>query len=105
MKFEIVEGWTGDLDFDLLADGALPAGSMSGMSVELILKKADGTQLTTTGDVAIADEDNWRVRYSPDPGDLVRGSYQGRFKVTDIGGKIVYFPSGAWDQWLIRAEA
>ena len=78
---------------------------MAGMSAELILKTADGTTLATTGDISIVDETNWRVRYSPDAADLVAGSYRGRFKVTDVDGKVVYFPSKVWDQWIVRAEA
>lgn len=104
MKLEVVAGWTGPLDFDLLADGVAPAAAMAG-AVELILKKADGTALETTGDVAIIDSDNWRVRYSPDAGDLVEGVYRGRFKHTDNDSKVTYFPSGAWDEWKIRGEA
>lgn len=104
MIFEVVEGWTGPLDFNLLADGAIPAAALAG-EVELILKKADGTVLATTGDVAILDSAAWSVRYSPDPSDMVAGTYRGRFKHTDTGGKVTYFPNGVWDQWKIREEA
>lgn len=104
MKFEIVAGWTESLDFDLLADGDTPEGTLDG-DIELILKKADGTQMDTTGDVAIQDATTWRVRYTPDTGDLVAGTYRGRFKRTSVAGKVSYFPSKAWDDWIIRSEA
>lgn len=105
MKFECVEGWTGDLDFYLRADGTTPSGTMSGMTVELILKDADGNQLETTGDVAVLSASAWTVRYSPDAADLPAGSYRARFKVTDSNGKVVFFPNKAWDDWKIRAVA
>jgi len=101
--FEIVAGWTDPLDFDLLADKAIPAAPLTG-TVELVLKKADGTIMPTTGDVSITDATNWRVRYSPDADDLVVGNYQGRFKITGIDTKVKYAPSGVWMEWKIRAE-
>lgn len=102
---DLVEGWTGDLDFFLRADGDVPENSMAGMSVELVMKDASGNQINTTGNCSIVDADTWKVRYAPDSGDLVEGSYNARFKVTDGDGKVVYFPSRAWMQWRVRRPA
>ena len=93
--FEIVEGWTGDLDFQLNADGS--PQNLTGMTVELILKKSDGEPIDTAGDVSVFDAVEGKVRYSPDPAELQSGAspLTVRWKVTDGVGKIVYWPSGA----------
>ena len=102
--YNIVAGWTADIDIDLKDDGATPSGTLGG-TVELILKNADGTQLPFTGDVSIQDATNWRVRVSPDAGDFVVGIYRGRIKVTDTSNKVAYFPNGHWDRWIVHSEA
>lgn len=91
---ELVSGWTGPLDFRLLADGA--AINLTGMTVELILTAQDGTSIPTTGDTSVTDAVAGKVRYSPDSTDLVVASspIQMRWKVTDGGGSVVYHPSG-----------
>ena len=101
---QVVAGQTSVYDIDLKDDGVTPSGTLGG-TVELIIKNSAGTQLAFTGDVSIQDATNWRVRLSPDAGDFVEGIYRGRVKVTDSGGKIAYFPSAAWDVWIIHAEA
>jgi|SRR6185295_8921543 len=105
MQYEITAGWTGPLEIRLLSNNKTPAGTMAGMTAALILKDKDGNAIDTSGDVSISDSDNWIVRYSPDPLDLTEGLYRMRVKVTDSGGKVVYFPSGQWDQLSIWAEA
>jgi hypothetical protein len=91
---EIVEGWTGPLDFRLLADGS--ALDISGMTVELLLTAQDGTAIDTTGDTSITDATDGEVRYLPDPTDLDSDDSPilMRWKVTDDLGRVVYHPSG-----------
>lgn len=103
MDLELVEGWTGVLDFILKADGV--AVDLTGMTVELLLYKADGTQVDTTSDLTVTDAAAGTVRYSPDGADLLASEtpHRSRFKVTDGSGKIVYFPNGAMDRWLVRS--
>ena len=103
--YEIVAGWTGLIDINLLSQGAVPAGTMSGMTAALVLRDLAGNLLDTTGDVTVSDSTNWVVRYSPDATDLVPGVYHGRVKVTDSGGLVVYFPSGDFDTWIVRSES
>ncbi len=103
--YEMVVGWTGPINIRLLSQGDTPAGSLSGMTIALVLRDHLGNTLDTSGDVAITDTSAWLVRYTPDPDDMVPGVYNGRFKVTDDSGAIVYFPSGEWDRWIVRAEA
>ena len=102
--YEVVEGWTANIDIDLKDDGATPAGTLAG-TVEFILKDEDGNAVNFTGDVSIQDAANWRVRIAPDSTDFVTGVYRGRIKVTDSSSKIAYFPSARWDIWIIHPEA
>jgi hypothetical protein len=103
-SFHIVAGWTDDIDVDLKDDDAVPSGTLAG-TVTLILKDAAGNQIDFTGDVAIQDAALWRVRVTPDAADFAEGIYYGRFKVTDSGGKIAYFPNGRYDRWIVHPEA
>ena len=105
MTYDVVSGWTGHIDVDLLTKGATPSGTMAGMTAELILRDSNGNTITTTGDVSVQDSTNWVVRYSPDATDFVPGVYRGRFKVTDSAGLIVYFPSAEADTWIVRSDA
>lgn len=97
MQIDVTEGWTGDIDVQLLADG--DAVDLSGATVELVLTGRDGVAVTTTGDVTVFDAAAGKVRYNPDAADLAaaKSPYRARYKVTDAGGKIVFFPSGLGD--------
>lgn len=100
---ELVAGWTGPLDFQLLADGA--PQNLTGMAVEMLLKTSGGDIIDTSGDLALLDAPAGKVRFSPDPADLVATASPlvSRFKVTDGLGKVVFFPSGEPDDWKVRA--
>lgn len=101
--YELVEGWTSPIDVDLRDDGAIPSGTLGG-TVTLALKDKDGNIINMTGNVTIQDATNWRVRVNPDASDFVQGTYRGRFKVTDSGGKISYFPNQHYDVWIVHPE-
>ena len=104
MPLIITEGTTANMDFVLTADGA--AVNLTGATVTLVLTDKDGTAVTTTGDVSIVTAADGKVRYAPDAADLVASTspYRARFKVTDSGGQIAYYPSGLADIWTITAE-
>jgi hypothetical protein len=104
VNYEIVAGWTAPIDIELLTRGAAPTGTMAGMTVRLLLMSKTGDEIDTVGDVTIEDTDVWVVRYAPDPSDLHPGVYRMRIKVTDSGGKVVYFPSGDPDVLVVRPE-
>ena len=55
---EITEGWTGDLDFTLTADGV--AVDLTGATVELVLTTGS-TVVDTSGDVTVVDAANERL--------------------------------------------
>lgn len=99
---DIVEGWTGDLDFQLKADGVIV--NLTGLTVELVLTDRDGVAVTTTGNITVFDAANGKVRYIPDAADLddAKSPYRARWKVTDGTGKIVFFPNGVGDVYVVR---
>lgn len=90
---ELVEGWTGPLEFQLLADGA--AQNLTGMTVTMLLYKSDGTVIDTTGDITVTDAATGEVTYNPDAADLAAtdSPLTFRFKVVDSSSKVVYFPN------------
>lgn len=98
---DLVEGWTGRLDFTLKSNGV--AQNLTGMTVELILKKSDGTPVDTASDVTIVDAAAGKVGYTPDAADLTSAAspLTARWKVIDGGGAVVYYPSRAPDTWRV----
>ena len=104
MPLTIVEGTTANLDFALTADGS--AVNLTGATVTLVLSDKDGTAVTTTGDVTVITAASGTVRYAPDSTDLdsTKSPYRARFKVTDSGAQIAYYPSGLADAWTVTPE-
>ena len=104
MPLTIVEGTTANMDFTLTADGA--AVNLTGATVVLVLSDKDGTAVTTTGDVVVVTAAEGKVRFAPDAADLDASlsPYRARFKVTDSGGQISYYPNTAADPWTVTPE-
>lgn len=99
---ELVEGWTGNVDFTLLADGT--AVNLTGSTVTLTLRDRTGTVIDTTSDVSVPTPASGVVRYSPDAIDLTASGspYSARWKVVDGSSKVTYFPSSVDpDRWLV----
>lgn len=101
---EIIEGWTGDLDFQLKSDGVVV--NLSGMTVALILQDSNNAPVSFAGTTVILDAATGKVRFSPNAADLVaaKSPYNARWKVTDGASKIVFFPSGTDDIWTVRPQ-
>ena len=100
---DVIEGWTGPLEFILLADGS--AVDLTGItSVAAEAKRLDGTTITLGGTTQVSDATSGKVKYNPIAGDLkeVDSPALVRFKVTDGSSKITYFPSGDAFTWKIR---
>lgn len=103
---DITEGWTQELGpFTLLVDGA--ALDLTGFTVEAELRNDIGTAITS-GSVRVASSQSTtgkgQVYYTPSAADLVWRiggreftPYSLRWKVTDGGGAVVFFPNGARD--------
>lgn len=98
---ELTEGWTGDIDMQLQTSSG-PV-NLTGSSVVLLLRDIRSTLIPTSSDLTIFSATDGKVRYNPDSGDLAaaRSPYKSKFKVTDGSGKVVYFPSGRPDEWLV----
>jgi hypothetical protein len=94
MEIQITEGWTGNIDMQLLADGV--AVDLTGVTVALVLTGRDAVAVDTTGDVAVFEAATGKIRWNPDAADLAvtKSPYRIRAKVTDAVSKIVFFPSG-----------
>jgi len=103
MRLNVVEGWTGPLDFQLLADG-VPLDN-SGNAIAVVVQDHQGATVTFTGTVNWLDAVLSKVRFSPQPTDLLaaKSPYNVRWKVTDGANKVVFFPSGKDDFWIVRA--
>jgi hypothetical protein len=89
----IVEGQTATLDWLLKANG-MPQ-NLSDMTVEAVIKTSGGKEVSATGDITFTSSSGI-VRLAPDAVDFrsYRSPYTLRFRVTDLAGKIAYFPSG-----------
>jgi len=94
----VVEGWTKTLEYELRGDGAPVA--ITGQTVELLLTDKDSQTVSTTGKVVNQDDGSSAnkgfVGYNPASGDLlaVKSPYSMRWKLTDLAGKIAFWPSG-----------
>jgi hypothetical protein len=103
MSTDVIEAWTGPVDYQLRVNGA-PL-DLSGMTVELILRRADRSIVSSTGDVSILSATDGTVRYLPDANDFVarRGPYLARFKVTDALSRVVFFPNAEAEVITVRS--
>lgn len=102
MAIEVVEGWTGELDFVLAQDGT--ATNLTGATVELRLFDKGGVEILEAGSLVVLTPLEGVVRYSPAVGDLLRTNspLRARVKVTNTG-KDTFYPSSAADVWTVRS--
>ena len=91
---DIVEGWTGPIDFQLKEDDV--AANLTGDTV--IAQAVTRRRVTSvlTGDLSILAATDGKVRLTPDTGDFLaaQSPYELRFKRTLAGGGDVWYPSG-----------
>ena len=97
---DLVQGWTGPLDFRLESDGS--AVNLTGMTPLVVLSLPSGAPVVLTGTSALLTATGGTVRFTPGASDIVRGSYRARWKVTDGSDNDVYFPNGEADTWKVR---
>lgn len=90
-RVEIVEGWTGAIDFQLTEDGT-PA-NLTGDTVTAEARDKTRTAVTLTGDLTVTSATSGKVRINPDTGDFPasRSPYELRFKRVS-GGLAVWYP-------------
>ncbi len=101
MVLSIVNGWTGDLDFQLKSNNV--AVDLSGVTITVVIYDNNGVTITPGGTVTIFDAVNGKVRYIPVVADfnLVGSPYSLRFKAVSAG-KVNFFPSGPALQTIVR---
>lgn len=103
MPLDVVAGQTAPIDYQLTADGA--AFDLTGCTVTLLARTQAGATVTFTGTVALLDEDQGKVRFSPAANDLVESAVQYfvRFRIVRADSKIDFFPTGEREVWHVRA--
>ncbi len=102
LKVEIVEGWSGGLDFQLLNDGV--AQNLSTMTVTGQSRNRLRQLVDLASDVSVLTATDGTVRLTPDTGDFpaANSPYELRFKVVDAATNIVFFPSGEAVVLIVR---
>lgn len=100
--YDIVEGTTNNLVFQLLESGA--AINLTSATVVLLLEDRKGTTISSPGTITITDATNGKVQLAPTDGTIfvaTNGPYYARWKITDQIGKISFVPTGTRDVWNI----
>lgn len=89
---DLVEGWSGAVDFRLLAGGS--SQNLAGFTVTGQGYNRLGVAVDLSSDVVISSATSGLVRLTPDTEDFTadKSPYELRFKATD-GSGIVFFPS------------
>lgn len=102
MPVDVVEGWTGELNFTLKVDGT--ATNLTGATVTLSLTDRDGFEVATSGDVSIVTAASGTIKYAPDAADLLASGspYRARFKVVDSSSLATFYPNGPGDEWRVH---
>jgi hypothetical protein len=107
----LVEGWTEEIDYTLKAqaqgESSPSAVDLTDMTVAIVAKYRDGTAISLSGQTSVTDAANGQVRFAPAANDIQATDpaptlYLVRFKVTDSGSKISYFPNGEAEKWYVR---
>ncbi len=90
---DIVEGWSGPIDFQLKENGVAADLTGDTMTAEAVDRRRQPT--TLTGDLSIISATDGKIRLTPDTGDFIASAspYELRFKRTTIAG-IVFYPNG-----------
>ena len=100
--YDVVVGWTAAIDVDLRNDGQIPSSNLVG-TVAFVLWDASGNPLTFAGTISILDAVNWRIRILPGVGDFnTSGVFRARVSVTDVSGRVAFFPNAASDVWIVH---
>ena len=103
--YELVEGWTSRLTFQLTDDGAAFDGT--GLTVSALdLVGNDGTAVDTASDFGWATQASGIVYYDPDSADFVasKSPYKIRYQLTDGSGKVRWYPNGKPDEIKVHAR-
>jgi hypothetical protein len=109
MGISLVTGWTEDIDYVLktraVDETVATAVDVSGMDVAIQARDQHGNIIPLNGELTVTDAANGKVRFVPAAADINRATastYYVRWKVTDGGGNISYFPHEGAEEWTIR---
>lgn len=105
MKYDIVEGTSSNLQFQLLENGV--AINLTGITVTLLLEDRVGTTVTSPGTVTTVDATTGKVQLAPTGTSVFvasSGPYYARWKLTDGSGKVAYVPTSNRDIWNITGQ-
>lgn len=93
-------GWTDPIDYALEKDGA--SFDATGMTIDLVLRDRQGTELEVAGSVVFTDAATSQARFTPGAADFTveRSPLRARFKVTS-GAQVAYFPKDTPLEWVI----
>jgi hypothetical protein len=106
MVYDIVEGTSDSLQFQLLENGS-PI-DLSLITVSLLLSDRLGNAVTTPGTVSIVDAANGKVQFTPTSLSTfaaVNGPCHARWKLTNnLSGAVGYVPTTTRDIWNIQGQ-
>lgn len=103
--YDIVEGTSGTLEFQLLENG-VPI-DLGGVTVTLLLEDRNGTAIANPGAVSVSDSSNGKIRFVPTSTSVFiasSGPYYARWKLTNTLSAVFYVPSSVRDVWNIVGQ-
>ena len=114
MTIELIEGWSEAVDYKLLADSVAVdlTGYSGGQATSTALSTVfpelhtRNVRSTSTGLLSIVSATCGIVRFTPGScTDLAPSPspYSFRVGMRSAGGKLVYFPNGEPEQWIVRS--
>lgn len=105
MTYDIVEGTSGPLEFQLLENGV--AIDLTTITVTLLLEDRTGTTVSSPGTVTVTDAMTGKVTLTPTNTAVFvasSGPYFARWKLTTTTPTVFYVPSSNRDTWAIVGQ-
>lgn len=105
MATDIVEGWTGRLEYQLKKDRTTQ--DLTGLTVTASVRDRHDVYVSTTcaGAVDVITTTCGHVGYNPNSTTFTHDDspYELRFRVADLAGAVVFFPSGDGERITVRS--
>lgn len=103
--YDIVEGLTATVDFQLLESGA--AIDLTSLTVNLLLEDREGNVISSPGTILIPSPTTGHVQLVPTNASVfvaANGPYLARWQITDTLGRVSYCPTSVRDVWNIVGQ-
>ncbi len=99
MALSLVEGWTGTIYYVLAAEDF----DFTGCTIEVLAYDKEDEVITLSGTAALVSATTGTVSFAPAANDILASNspMKIRWKVTDTGGEVFYFPNGAAERWTV----